>query len=51
VKILTCLICEEELELISGDGVMSKEVKCNHCGYSSKYNKEHEPEVIIRRKR
>lgn len=51
MKFLECLLCSGELEIISNEAAPNKEVKCNYCGYSSRYNKDHEPEIIIRRKR
>jgi len=53
MKILACLKCDGELDIISEEGI-HKFVKCRSCDYTSekKYKKTYpQPEVVIIRKR
>jgi hypothetical protein len=51
MRLLKCLLCEDELDIISELGAQ-KQVKCKGCGFTSSLT-EHskEPEVFIRAKR
>lgn len=44
MKILQCMFCKGELEIIQDHG-FNKKVKCLDCGYSNLETKE--PEVLI----
>lgn len=49
MKILQCLVCKGEIDIISDEGVVKK-VQCLDCGFTSGSKPEvKEPEVITRR--
>lgn len=54
MKLLQCLFCEGELDIIGEEGYLKK-VKCKDCGFTSsnKYSErpsKKEPEILIKRK-
>ncbi len=49
MKILQCMFCKGELDLIQDKGIQKK-VKCNSCGYTNNETPK-EPEVFVIRRR
>lgn len=51
MKLLQCLICNGELDIVGEEGYVKK-VKCQSCFFESSENKSEkkEPEIIIKRR-
>jgi DNA-directed RNA polymerase subunit RPC12/RpoP len=52
MKILKCVICGGEVDIINDDRSINKKIKCRKCGFtnfSAKENKE--PEIFVIKKR
>ena len=50
MKILKCIICSGEVEVIDSDKSINKKIKCKKCGFTN-HLKSKEPEIIIFRRR
>jgi DNA-directed RNA polymerase subunit RPC12/RpoP len=51
MKILKCIICNGEIEIVNNDGSIFKKVKCRKCGFNNLSKKIGKyPEIIIRKK-
>ena len=51
MKILSCLFCEGELDLVDPESISPvKKVKCNKCTFTTQPKVEKQLEVYIRRK-
>ena len=50
MKLLRCIICEGEVDLLSDDRLIEKKIKCRKCGFTNDHAPR-EPEVVIIRKR
>ena len=52
MKILKCIICNGEVELVVEDRSTNKKVRCNKCGFTNCITPNiKEPEIFIIRKR
>lgn len=49
MKLLKCIICNGEIDIIGNERAVSKKTKCRKCGLTS-YEEKMAPEVIIRRR-
>jgi hypothetical protein len=50
MKILKCIICHGEADIINSDKSVVKKIKCRKCGFTN-YVETKEPEIIVIRKR
>lgn len=50
MKLLKCLLCKGEIDVIGNERATNKKVKCQSCGFSNQEEKP-QPEVMILRKR
>lgn len=50
MKLLKCLICRGEVDIIGNEHLASKKIRCQDCGFTNQEEK-HQPEVIVMRKR
>ncbi len=50
MKILKCIICNGEVDIISSDRSIIKKIKCKKCGFTNHIESK-EPEIIVIRKR
>ena len=51
MKILRCIVCNGEVDVLDGDKSVNKTVKCRCCGFTnSQIYKRKEPEVLIIRR-
>ena len=50
MKILKCIICGGEVDIINSDRSSNKKIKCKKCGFSN-HAETKEPEIIVLRKR
>jgi DNA-directed RNA polymerase subunit RPC12/RpoP len=52
MKILKCIVCDGEIDIINEDNSIFKKVKCRKCGFTNLVPKKETkyPEIIIRRK-
>lgn len=50
MKILCCVFCRGELEIVGGMGQLKK-VKCLKCGFTNAEQKQQSPEVFVIRKK
>lgn len=51
MKILKCIICDGEVDILNEDTCSNKKVKCRKCGFTNANIKEKkEPEIFIIRK-
>lgn len=51
MKLLRCLLCRGELDIIDEDFFVNKKVKCRDCGFNNKNVDKKSPEITIIRKR
>lgn len=51
MKILRCIICNGEVELVTEDRSTNKKVRCSKCGFTNCTTNVKEPEIFIIRKR
>jgi hypothetical protein len=51
MKLLACVMCDGELDIVSSDRSVNKKVKCKSCGFTNSDNISKGPEVIIVRRR
>ena len=53
MKILRCLICDGEIDLVDNDRSVNKKVRCRKCGFCNSATEEvkKETEVIVIRRR
>lgn len=52
MKLLRCLFCRGEMDIIGGERAINKKVKCRQCGYSNENEQPRKmPEVVVIRKR
>jgi len=52
MKILKCIICGGEVDILEYNGSINKKIKCRCCGFNNlQTQKKKEPEVVIIRKR
>jgi len=51
MKLLSCIICDGEVDIINNDYNVNKKVKCRSCGFSNFESQQKAPEVLIIRKR
>lgn len=49
MKLLKCIICNGEIDIIGNERAVSKKTKCRKCGLTS-HEEKVAPEVIIRRR-
>ena len=50
MKILKCIICKGEVDIVVEDMSTYKKIKCKKCGFTN-YQENKEPEIVIIRKR
>lgn len=50
MKLLKCLLCNGEADIIGNEFAVNKIIRCQRCGYSNNTPKK-EPEVVIIKKR
>ena len=50
MKILKCIICKGEADIIESDKSINKKIKCKKCGFTNHIETK-EPEIIVIRKR
>ncbi len=51
MKLLKCIICGGEVELIDDSGEVLKKTKCQKCGFATGQFEPKTPEVLIIRKK
>lgn len=52
MKILKCILCSGEVDIISGDFSVNKKIKCQKCGFDGELKNKQATEVfVIRRKK
>lgn len=52
MKILKCIVCGGEVDILEYNGSITKKIKCRCCGFTnSTFLKKKEPEILIIRKR
>jgi hypothetical protein len=53
MKILKCIICKGEVELVSEDRSTNKKVRCSKCGFTNCTTTTNvkEPEILVIRRR
>ncbi len=52
MKLLRCLLCRGEMDIVGGEQSVNKKVKCRQCGYSNETDQNRKvPEVVVIRKR
>jgi len=51
MKILQCIFCKGELDIIGNFKAYVKKIKCRSCGFSNGAEIKPEPEILIIRKR
>lgn len=51
MKLLSCIICDGEIDIINNDLSINKKVKCKSCGFSNFESQVKTPEVLVIRKR
>jgi hypothetical protein len=52
MKLLHCLFCRGEIDIIGGERAINKKIRCRECGYSNLETHDKKmPEVVIIRKR
>lgn len=50
MKILKCIICNGEVDIIQTDRSINKKIRCCKCGFTNSQESK-EPEILIIRKR
>jgi DNA-directed RNA polymerase subunit RPC12/RpoP len=52
MKLLSCLLCRGEMDIIGSEHSINKKVRCQDCGYSNiDAPAKKEPEILVMRKR
>lgn len=51
MKLLRCMLCRSEMDIIGNERAINKKVKCQQCGHSNNEQDRKGPEVVIIRKR
>lgn len=52
MKLLKCLLCRGECEIVGGEHSVNRKIKCSKCGYTNiKDPQQVMPEVIVVRKK
>lgn len=51
MKILKCIICHGEVEIIDSDRSSNKKIKCCKCGFVNFNEKNKSPEILIIKRR
>ena len=53
MKLLRCMFCRGEMDIVGGERSVNKKVKCRQCGYSNEQQEQPRkmPEVVVIRKR
>lgn len=53
MKLLRCMFCRGEVDIVGGERSVNKKVKCRQCGYSNEQQEQPRkmPEVVVIRKR
>jgi len=51
MKILECILCSGEIEIVDDFFSVNKKVKCQKCGYTNIEDNKQKPEVTIIRKK
>lgn len=49
MKLLKCLMCNGEIDIVGAERAVSKKTKCRKCGFTN-HEEKVAPEVIIRRR-
>lgn len=51
MKLLKCLLCRGEMDIIGDEYAINKKVKCLKCGYTNAQEEKIVPEILTLRKR
>lgn len=51
MKLLSCIVCDGEIDIVNNDRSVTKKVKCKSCGFANFESPAKVPEVLIIRKR
>lgn len=51
MKLLECLVCGGEVDIIGNEYQVHKKVKCKKCGFTNTKKEAKKPDVIIIKKR
>jgi hypothetical protein len=51
MKLLQCIVCDGEIDIINSDRSVNKKVKCKSCGFTNIESQPKTPEVLVIRRR
>lgn len=52
MKLLRCLLCRGEMDIVGGERSIHKKVKCRECGFTNENEPQRKmPEVVVIKKR
>ena len=51
MKLLKCIVCNGEVDIVGNEYAINKLIQCRQCGFSNQNVAKKEPEVVIIKKR
>jgi len=52
MKILRCIICNGEVDILDSNETINKKIKCRKCGFTNgQIYKQKEPEIVVIRRK